>query len=203
MTILTRFSTDGMRLAVTEDRESITTYLHDRGIRFEAWKCDGEVEGDDSSETVLKMYATEVQKLKEDSGFQSADVIQLHPNHEMREELRGNSWMSMFIRMMRFVSLSMAADFFTCTLKRRLSRSCASVVISLASRLKPSIGLIWGQGRPLPVSGSLPHQMAGLLILPAATSLNGSHDLRTTHRETTDMDSYGYRRYHDQYLLCS
>ena len=75
MTILTRFSTDGMRLAVTEDRETITTYLHDRGIRFEAWKCDMEVEGDDSSETVLNMYATEVQKLKEDSGFQSADVI--------------------------------------------------------------------------------------------------------------------------------
>ena len=35
------------------------------------------------------MYAAEVQKLKQDSGFQSADVIQLHPNHEMREELRG------------------------------------------------------------------------------------------------------------------
>ena len=89
MTTLTRFSTDGMRLAATEDRESITTYLHDRGIRFEAWECDGEVEGDDSSEAVLRMYAAEVQKLKQDSGFQSADVIQLHPNHEMREELRG------------------------------------------------------------------------------------------------------------------
>ena len=89
MTILTRFSTDGVRLAMTKDRESITTYLHDRGIRFEAWKCDVDVEGDDSSEAVLRMYAEEVQKLKQDSGFQSADVIQLHPNHEMREELRG------------------------------------------------------------------------------------------------------------------
>ena len=34
--------------------------------------------------------------------------------------------------------------------------------------------------------------MAGLLILPVATLLNGSRDLRTTHREITDLDSHGY-----------
>ena len=55
---------------MTKDRESITTYLHDRGIRFEAWKCD-DVEGDDSAGAVLRMYAEEVQKLKQDSDFNS------------------------------------------------------------------------------------------------------------------------------------
>ena len=87
MTILTRFSTDGVRLAMTKDRETSTTYLHDRGIRFEAWKCDVDVEGDDSAEAVLICMPKRF-KSKQDSGFQSADVIQLHPNHEMREELR-------------------------------------------------------------------------------------------------------------------
>ena len=89
MTILTRFSTDGTRLAITEDRESITTYLHDRGIRFEGWGRDVKIGNNSGPESVLEAYAAEVENLKQDSGFQLADVIQLHPDHEMREELRG------------------------------------------------------------------------------------------------------------------
>ena len=149
------------------------------------------------------MYAAEVQKLKQDSGFQSADVIQLHPNHEMREELRG-----------KFLDEHVHSDdeirFFVdgCGL---FYMHFEEEVISVMCKRGDLIGVPaqtkhWfdmGPNHPLPVSDSLLHQMAGLLILPVATSLNGSHDLRTIHREVADMDFHGYRRYHDQYLLCS
>ena len=68
MTTLTRFSTDGVRLAMTQKTARVlrlTCMTAEYGLRH----GDVDVEGDDSSEAVLRMYAEEVQKLKQDSDF--------------------------------------------------------------------------------------------------------------------------------------
>lgn len=87
MTTLSRYALSGERKNVTEGHDEIASYLKSRGIRFEAWETS-ELEVDASPEAILTAYEGSVNTLKAESGFQSADVIRLHPAHEMREELR-------------------------------------------------------------------------------------------------------------------
>ena len=88
MTTLTRFSLTGEKLSSTSVPSEISDYLIARGVRFEVWPTSEGLGGSAKPEAILSQYETSVAKLKSDSGFQSADVIHLHPEHEMRGELR-------------------------------------------------------------------------------------------------------------------
>src|SRR5690606_37564430 len=71
----------------TQDGEEIARILQSVGVRFERWPTRP-LAADASNEEILATYVEAVERLKQDNGFQTADVISLNPDHPSREELR-------------------------------------------------------------------------------------------------------------------
>ena len=88
MTTLKRFSSSGALISAISEEADIVQYLTGRGVRFEVWPVSGALQENAKPEDILAEFETSVEALKKDAGFQSADVIHLHPQHEMRQELR-------------------------------------------------------------------------------------------------------------------
>lgn len=89
MTTLSIFAADNpaQPKAVLEDAESIKAELESRGIRFERW-ATRPLPADASPDRILELYAEEVEKLKRENGFKSADVISLAPDNPQKDVLR-------------------------------------------------------------------------------------------------------------------
>lgn len=67
-----------------EDREikdpaEIRTFLQPWGIVFEQWDVDGRIGTDATNEEILAAYAPEIERLKSEYGFVTADVINVSP----------------------------------------------------------------------------------------------------------------------------
>lgn len=73
---------------VFKDFRQITQKLGDAGILFEHWKTEVPLKPDDGQEQVLEAYRDSVERIKQMYGFQSVDVIGLHPEHPDRAMLR-------------------------------------------------------------------------------------------------------------------
>lgn len=73
---------------VYKDFEQIVQKLNDAGILFEHWQAEADLKPDDGQEQVLKAYEASVERIKKLYGFQSVDVIGLHPEHTDRALLR-------------------------------------------------------------------------------------------------------------------
>jgi 1,2-dihydroxy-3-keto-5-methylthiopentene dioxygenase len=71
-----------------EDHDRIATRLHAAGVRFERWQASQPLSDSSSQEEVLDAYRASVDRLMDEYGFQSADVIALGPDHPDREALR-------------------------------------------------------------------------------------------------------------------
>jgi 1,2-dihydroxy-3-keto-5-methylthiopentene dioxygenase len=74
-------------ISVIASAELISKMLADVGVRFERWPTK-KLEAETNAEQVLAAYSTEVNKLKTENGFTTADVIRLTPDHPQKEELR-------------------------------------------------------------------------------------------------------------------
>lgn len=72
---------------VTEDGGRIASLLADHGIRFERWTTR-DLPADASGEDILEAYASEIQTLKNQCGFQTADVISLNPDNPGKDAFR-------------------------------------------------------------------------------------------------------------------
>lgn len=83
-----RVSDAGEALLTTEDGERIAKELAGHDIRFERWSTDAELAPDADQESVLSVYADDVARLKHESGFVTADVIGLTPDHPEKNALR-------------------------------------------------------------------------------------------------------------------
>jgi 1,2-dihydroxy-3-keto-5-methylthiopentene dioxygenase len=70
------------------DHAAIAARLACIGVRFERWEAEQAL-GEASDREVLGAYRTQVERLVSDFGFQSVDVVSLHPEHPEREALRG------------------------------------------------------------------------------------------------------------------
>ncbi|MCK0106440.1 cupin [Marinobacter sp. S0848L] len=72
---------------VTSDPQAIRDTLKAHGVRFERWPTrelpDGAIQ-----EQILTVYADEVNRLKQECGFQTADVVSLTSDHPQKAELR-------------------------------------------------------------------------------------------------------------------
>ena len=68
--------------------EEIARQLESLGVRFERWEAEAELARDADQEAVLAAYHTPVQRLKDEFGFQSVDVVSLNPDHPDREMFR-------------------------------------------------------------------------------------------------------------------
>lgn len=71
----------------TRDGAEIARILNSVGVRFERWPTR-DLPADASQEQILAAYSEEVERLKAECGFQTADVVSLNPDHPQREELR-------------------------------------------------------------------------------------------------------------------
>ncbi len=70
------------------DFKEIQTFLKSQGVFFERWEARQNLSENDSQETVLKAYAHELTPFMEARGFQSADVINIHPGTPNIKEIR-------------------------------------------------------------------------------------------------------------------
>ena len=73
--------------SVTEDASEIRRLLADKGIRFEQWQTR-ELPDDASPEAILDTYREEVAALKQECGFQVADVVSLNPDNPQKDAFR-------------------------------------------------------------------------------------------------------------------
>ncbi len=70
------------------DQSQMTAVLGAHGVRFEQWSCPAALTENATSEEIIDAYRDQVDRLMRESGFQSADVISLHPEHPDKDTLR-------------------------------------------------------------------------------------------------------------------
>ena len=73
---------------VWTEQAKISSVLSEHGVCFEQWECEATLTRESSQDEVLGAYRPQVDRLMEVSGFQSADVISLHPDHPDKDVLR-------------------------------------------------------------------------------------------------------------------
>ena len=79
---------DPSTFEVETDHAAIAAGLNAVGVRFERWEAEAEMGPEASQEEVISAYQADVERIMEESGFQSVDVIGLHPEHPKKVELR-------------------------------------------------------------------------------------------------------------------
>ncbi|MCA9217849.1 MAG: cupin domain-containing protein [Planctomycetales bacterium] len=62
-----------------EDVDEIRSFLEPFGIWYEKWDVEGRISADSTNEEVLEAYAPEIERLKEQGGYVTADVISVTP----------------------------------------------------------------------------------------------------------------------------
>lgn len=71
-----------------QDFTSITQQLSAIGVQFERWDAQSEFALDAEPEVILDAYQASIDKLKQQYGFQSVDVISLKGDHPNAAQLR-------------------------------------------------------------------------------------------------------------------
>ena len=64
---------------ITEPQE-MRTFLEQYGIQFEQWDVEGRIGEEATNEEILDAYAPEIERLKAEHGFVTADVINVTPD---------------------------------------------------------------------------------------------------------------------------
>ena len=62
-----------------ETYDAINEYLSPHGIRYEKWDVEGRIGADATNEEILAAYAPEIERLKSEGGYVTADVINVNP----------------------------------------------------------------------------------------------------------------------------
>ncbi|MBU2571560.1 MAG: cupin [Gammaproteobacteria bacterium] len=70
------------------DFSDIQAQLEPLNIRFERWSAGFELTDDADQDVILQAYRQPIDRLQEEYGFQSVDVIGISPNHPEKEALR-------------------------------------------------------------------------------------------------------------------
>ena len=63
-----------------EQPDQVTDYLAARGIRYERWPLEDRCHPDAAAEEILAAYAPEIERLKAEGGYVTADVINVTPD---------------------------------------------------------------------------------------------------------------------------
>ncbi len=90
MTRLRVFSEDNPQepLATHRDAGAVAEGLAPIGVRFERWETRPEIRAGDAPEKVLEAYQGEINRLMAEGGYQSADVVSIHPDHPEKAAMR-------------------------------------------------------------------------------------------------------------------
>lgn len=70
------------------DYASISELLQARGVRFERWQANAPLTDASTQDEVIAAYRADVERLMAENGFQSVDVVSLHPDHPDKAALR-------------------------------------------------------------------------------------------------------------------
>ena len=89
MSTLTIYSEDGSKIFKTmKDLDSISNTLFDIGVQFERWVAGENLPSNATQEQVLAAYQSSIDTLNKKYGFQSVDVVSLHPDHPEKAAFR-------------------------------------------------------------------------------------------------------------------
>jgi len=75
-------------LQQTSNQKEISILLSKIGVRFEQWEASQPLTSFSSGEEVIEAYREDIDRLKEENGFQSVDVLRMSPDHPKKSELR-------------------------------------------------------------------------------------------------------------------
>jgi 1,2-dihydroxy-3-keto-5-methylthiopentene dioxygenase len=70
------------------DAEAIREQLNAKEVRFERWEANQDLGKDPAPETVIKAYQHAIDKLVEEKGYQSWDVISMRADNPQKEVFR-------------------------------------------------------------------------------------------------------------------
>src|SRR5690349_23408376 len=62
------------------DEQEITSLLASHGIDYERWRPEHPVPDNAPADEILRVYASEIEELKQRGGYVTADVIDVDPN---------------------------------------------------------------------------------------------------------------------------
>jgi len=72
----------------TEDGETIRHTLAEAGVLFRRWAATRALDERADVDTILAAYRSEIDRLVQEAGYQSVDVVNLYPDHPDRVALR-------------------------------------------------------------------------------------------------------------------
>ena len=72
----------------TSDGRSIAAALAKIGVRFERWEASQPLTRETNDQAVMQAYQGDIERLKQESGYRSVDVLRCLPDNPKREELR-------------------------------------------------------------------------------------------------------------------
>ena len=75
-------------LLSTESQPEIAGHLAKLGVRFEQWRAEADVAPGASQEAVMAAYRRDIDRLMEEKGFRTVDVVSIAPDHPEREAMR-------------------------------------------------------------------------------------------------------------------
>lgn len=75
-------------LLETGEHAEVARQLDAAGVRFERWEAAADVAPGDSHESILAAYASDIERLKREEGYQTVDVVSMWPDHPEREAAR-------------------------------------------------------------------------------------------------------------------
>lgn len=75
-------------LVETTDFGRIADELGAAGIRFERWRADHELTDDAGNDAIIEAYRGEIDRLIADRGYQTFDVVSMHPEHPEKDAFR-------------------------------------------------------------------------------------------------------------------
>ena len=75
-------------ILATDDFEAIIGELGKIGIRFERWEADREIAGDADNDSITAAYQSEIDRLIDERGYQTYDVVSMHPAHPDKDAFR-------------------------------------------------------------------------------------------------------------------
>lgn len=89
MSELKIYADDNPQAAATyTDYAAISELLLVQGVRFERWEASAPLADDASQEEVIAAYRADIERLMQENGFQSVDVVSLTPDHPDKDMFR-------------------------------------------------------------------------------------------------------------------
>lgn len=73
---------------LSNDHASIATELAKIGVRFEQWQATQPLQPGATPEQVMLAYRSDIDRLVEQNGFRTVDVVSIAPDHPQRETMR-------------------------------------------------------------------------------------------------------------------